>query len=102
MQGLEAIEKRIKDECNRLFTPVQDFNDFKHRVNEDVIALFKRLQNAEKNIESNIHDIGMHKEQLEQLRKAFSDLKKNLGKQDHGGSRPSSSRSEHLGPEDQN
>ena len=65
MQGLEAIEKRIKDECNRLFTPVQDFNDFKHRINEDVIGLFKRLQNAEKNIESNTHDIGMHKEQLE-------------------------------------
>ena len=46
LQALEEMEQNVKDECNRLYAPLDKFDELSAKVvdqEESLIALFKRV-----------------------------------------------------------
>jgi hypothetical protein len=57
MKALGEIEKNIKEQCDKLYAPNIDYQDFKRQANDDIIGLFKRLQAVEQKFEPHAEEL---------------------------------------------
>lgn len=91
LQALEEMEQNVKDECNRLYAPLDKFDELRAKVadeEESLIAVFKRVNALESenektanslhevsdSVEANRKAIAWDNKQIEKLKQKIEDL----------------------------